>query len=129
MVYSRNGADSSVRHTTSTAQLSDDTLYEALASEDRRRTVFFLLDEKETTVETLATVLAGWAADETGSMSSPADRDQIRIELVHNHLPRLEAAGLVSYDAQEGDIRITSLDPLLAALISKSVDSEPAAEP
>jgi len=129
MVYSRNGADSSVRHTTSTAQLSDDTLYEALASENRRRTVFFLLDEKETTVETLATVLAGWAADETGSMSSPADRDQIRIELVHNHLPRLEAAGLVSYDAQEGDIRITSLDPLLAALISKSVDSEPAAEP
>jgi len=129
MVYSRNGADSSVRHTTSTAQLSDDTLYEALASENRRRTVFFLLDEKETTVETLATVLAGWAADETGSMSSPADRDRIRIELVHNHLPRLEAAGLVSYDAQEGDIRITSLDPLLAALISKSVDSEPAAEP
>ncbi|WP_336025420.1 DUF7344 domain-containing protein [Halobellus salinisoli] len=129
MVYSRNGADPSARPTDSLAQLSDDRLYQALASETRRRLLFFLLDEKESTVETVATVLAGWDADETGSMSTASDRERILIELSHNHLPRLEAAGLVSHDRGEGEIRVESIDPLLAALISKSVDSEQSPEP
>ncbi|WP_049987900.1 DUF7344 domain-containing protein [Halobellus rufus] len=124
MVYSRNGADSSAERREDSEQLADDQLYQALASRTRRRLLFFLLDEKESTVETVATVLAGWNADETGSMSTAADRDKILLELSHNHLPRLEEAGLLSYDRQGGDLRIERLDPLLAALVSKSVDSE-----
>ncbi|WP_144902827.1 DUF7344 domain-containing protein [Halobellus captivus] len=127
MVYSRNGSEPSARGE-DTIQLSDDRLYHALASETRRRIVYFLLEEEQATIETLATVLAGWDADETGTMATETNRDRILIELSHSHLPRLDEAEVVTYDRQSGDVHIEPLDPLLSALVSKSVSEGQSAE-
>ena len=107
-----------------TPRLSDDQFYLALASTQRRRLLYVLLDEKESTVGELATVLAGWEATETGTMGKVDDRDRLVIELKHVHLPRLVDAGVVTHDPQRDTVRIESLDPLIEDLLSRSVESD-----
>lgn len=101
-------------------RFADDRFFRALASRRRRRALRYLLEENDTTVEEIATVLSGWEATTTATMQTPADRSEIRIDLTHNHLPRLADAGLVEYDRDTGSVRLASLHPQVAALIRRS---------
>lgn len=108
--------------------LCDDRLYRALASTRRRRLLYVLLVEEECRVEKLATVLAGWDATETGTMTTADARQEILVELVHAHLPRLAEDGLVAHDRENDTVRIEPLDESVVDLISQSVESEQPAE-
>ena len=105
--------------------LSDDQLYRALSSTKRRRVLYILLVEEESTIEKIATVLSGWDATETGKMVSPNEREQILIELDHIHFPLLAESGLITYDRQERTVRIESLSDIITDLICQSVETEP----
>lgn len=109
--------------TETTPQLSDDRLYRALASTRRRRLLYFLLEEGESTVEELATVLTGWEATDTETMGTVRDYNQIGIELKHVHLPLLVDIGLIRHDRESDTVGIERLDPLLVELLSRSVDA------
>ncbi|MEF8808196.1 DUF7344 domain-containing protein [Natronomonas sp.] len=112
-----SGSDSAPR-------LSDDRLYRALASTQRRRLLCFLLEAGETTVDELATVLTGWTAAEQGAMGTKEDREQLRMALRHIHLPLLADVGLVTYDRESGTVDIEALAPAVSELIRESVDRE-----
>lgn len=103
---------------------SDDRVYRALASTQRRHLLYFLLEQQESTVEEIATVLTGWGATERGTMGTADDRRQLVIGLVHVHLPILAEAGLVTHDRQSGTVRIESLDPSVQDLVRRSVESD-----
>lgn len=105
--------------------ISDDQFYRALASRQRRRLLFYLLDGEERTIEEIATVLTGWTASESGSMQTADDREQVHIELIHSHLPVLDEVGLISHDSDRGVVRIEPLDPAVEELIASSVESKP----
>lgn len=105
--------------------LSDDRLYQALSSGQRRRLLYVLLVEESSAVEKLATVLAGWTATESEEIITAEDHERILIELDHVHLPVLEEAGLVRYDREKGTVDIAPIDDTVAELISRSVESEP----
>jgi len=115
--YPGSGSDSG-------PELSDDRLYRALASTQRRRLLYLLLDERECPVETLATLLTGWVARDAGETKTAGDRKRIRLTLEHVHLPLLAETGLVSYDRQNGSVAIGSVSPAVEDLISQSVESE-----
>lgn len=102
---------------------SDDRVYRALASTQRRRMLSFLLEEGESTVEEIATMLTGWEATVRGTMRTGDDHRRIVIGLVHVHLPILAEAGLVTHDRQSGTVRIGSLDPSVEDLVRRSVES------
>lgn len=89
-----------------------DSLFGILSDVHRRRVLWFLLERSDTTVEELADVLAGWrAADE--AFVDADDRRELLVSLHHVHLPRLADAGLVTYDADAGSVRLSSLpDPV-----------------
>lgn len=108
----------------SAPQLSDDRLYRALASTQRRRLLCFLLEADETTADELATVLTGWNASEQGTMGTKEDREQLGMALRHIHLPLLSDVGLVSYDRQDETVSIETLVPAVRELIRRSVDRE-----
>lgn len=112
-----------------TPDLTDDRLYAALASTQRRRLLYYLLDREGGSVDEIATVLTGWEATETGGMGTPDDRTRVRIALEHCHLPRLAEAGLVTYDREAGAVEIEPLDPAVDDLLSRSVDPEHSADP
>lgn len=105
--------------------LSDDRLYQALSSGQRRRLLYVLLVEESSSVEKLATVLAGWTATESEEMITSEDHKRILTELDHVHLPVLEDAGLVRYDRENGTVDIAPIDDTVAELISRSVETEP----
>lgn len=101
-------------------RFADDRFYRALASQHRRRVLQYLLEENDSTVEEIATVLSGWEATTTATMQTPADRSEVLIDLTHNHLPRLADAGLVAYDPDTGSVRLESLHPQVEGLIRRS---------
>lgn len=105
-------------------ELSDDRLYRVLSSRRRRRLLYVLLVEESSSVEKIATVLVGWTVSGEQEMATPEERKRILTELDHIHLPMLEEAGMVSYDREDGTIRIAPLDIAVTDLISKSVETE-----
>ncbi|MFW6017729.1 MAG: DUF7344 domain-containing protein [Halapricum sp.] len=106
------------------SRLAEDRFYHALSSAHRRRLLYYLLDAEEATVEELATVLTGWDATETGTLSTPDDRTQHRLALVHIHLPLLDTAGLAAWDRESGTVRLESLEPPVRDIVRRSVESE-----
>lgn len=90
-----------------------DALFELLAAERRRIILGLLANGGDYTVSDLARVIA--------AVSDATERD-VEVALVHNHLPKLERAGAVSYDPDTGDVSYrgvpiddTALGRLLAA--------------
>jgi len=93
-----------------------DGLFDALSSRLRRQTLFYLLEESETTIEDLADVLAGWRATESGPVG-PTEREEIALELRHVHLPQLDGATLVEYDSVRGDVRLCDVPESVRELV------------
>jgi len=105
-------------------QFGDDAFYRALAARPRRRVLAHLLAREECSVEELADVLCGW---ETGEgMVSPERHEEAHVGLVHSHLPRLEAAGLVSFDPSEGTVTALSVPEPVERLVEYGVVAEEA---
>ncbi|MFC6872138.1 DUF7344 domain-containing protein [Halobellus marinus] len=110
-------------------RLAEDRFYRALAASQRRRLLYYLLAEEESYVDELATVLGGWNATATGTMHTSADRSELRLTLVHNHLPLLTEAGLIDYNPQDGTVQIAPLHPRVADIIRWSITAEQRLEP
>ncbi|WP_049981500.1 DUF7344 domain-containing protein [Halolamina rubra] len=103
--------------------------YRAMASRERRRLLYVLLDGEERTVEEVATVLVGWDATESGTVGDPDDRNLVLLRLVHIHLPLLDDAGLVAYDDERGRVRAESLDEATREYIERGIDAESESTP
>lgn len=105
--------------------LSEDRLYRALASRQRRRLLVALLEQRDASIDELATLLIGWDVTDGDGMATPADYSETKTELVHNHLPHLDDSGFVDYDPERGTVRIEPLHPDVTDLIRRSVKTHP----
>lgn len=76
--------------------MSDDEIYKILSSETRRQTIeyFAQSSEKSHSCEEIADYLAE---------RSEEDSDRLKTHLHHNDLPKLDDAGLIMYDAENGE--------------------------
>lgn len=86
-------------------EMEDDEWDDVIASitGERRRDVLSVLESKEESVR--RDVLAHEIAAREANGQSWADAvDSVRTELHHVHLPKLEGAGLVEYDADDGTV-------------------------
>ncbi|WP_058366566.1 DUF7344 domain-containing protein, partial [Haloparvum sedimenti] len=101
--------------------LTDDRFFTSLASARRRRLLVLLSDEESRPIDELATLLAGWDATEKRPMTNAAERDRIRVDLRHVHLPMLDEVGLVDYDRENEEVAPVPLPDLIDTLVSKSV--------
>ena len=70
-------------------------------SHSRRRFVLGYLDEAGTEVSTdsLAERLVAWERTDGQSDATAAAVDEVKLSLHHTHLPKLESAGVVTYDS------------------------------
>jgi hypothetical protein len=101
--------------------LADDGLYRALASERRRRLLYYLTATPETTIEDVTTALVGWEVAGEGTMATPADHERMRTALEHVHLPMLADRGLVAYDRESGTVAAGDVDETVVWLLEQSV--------
>ena len=105
-------------------RLAKDRFYQALASSHRRRLLYYLLASGDSTVEELTSVLTGWDATTSGTMRTPRDRANVRIRLLHDHLPRLADQGLIEYDADTETVALASLHGGVEDVIRRSIEAE-----
>lgn len=108
-----------------------DLVFGLLSSGRRRRLLYRLDGARVVTVEELA---AHVAAEDLGvPVAEVGDehRERVEAELLANHLPRLEDAGVLEYDRRSGDVvpadRIDDLRPYLErAREQELTDGQPA---
>lgn len=77
---------------------------QVLANQRRRYALYFLRDEERSTLDELAKLIAAQEHE-----TSPEEVDEqayrnVRIDLYHAHLPKLEETGVIAYDRQSGQL-------------------------
>lgn len=100
-----------------------DAAFGVLADVHRRYALNYLRDRESATLDEVATVVAGWLGtrDDPTGVVTPRHRDSVRTALHHVHLPRLAAAGFVSYDADSGDVTLESLPEFVETVLDRSL--------
>lgn len=90
---------------------SDEALsgYFGVLSNLHRDAVVGILADEDRSVQ--LSLLAEWVAAETRGVSLDAlteqDVERVKVELHHNHLPKLDEAGIVEYAYEEGRVTPT----------------------
>lgn len=76
-----------------------ETVLRLLADGERQAVCLAMVDDDREvlTVEDIVDLVRSYGVD--------ADRDRLRVDLHHRHLPKLAAAGIVDYDARSNTVR------------------------
>lgn len=88
--------------------LSQTEVFEILGNDRRRHALHYLLaNEDGTDIRELSRQLAAWENDEPLEAVSPDERRRVYVSLHQSHLPRMNEAGLLSYESAGDTIRLT----------------------
>ncbi|WP_241431462.1 DUF7344 domain-containing protein [Natrialba hulunbeirensis] len=87
--------------------ISPDTILLAVANEHRRAILNAVINASEKTLEYDALVerVADQVRDEDAKRELDEHRQRVRIALHHTHLPKLEEAQIIGYEAETGHIQ------------------------
>ncbi|WP_433632164.1 DUF7344 domain-containing protein [Halomicrococcus sp. NG-SE-24] len=87
--------------------ISPDTILSAVASEHRRATLNALDNASEKTLEydVLVDRVADRVRDEDANLESVEHRQRVQIALHHTHLPKLDEARIIDYEAETGHVQ------------------------
>lgn len=78
-------------------------LFEVLSHSQRRFVLHYLRSaDTPIDVDDLVSEVVAWEVERPVDERSAGDRDAVELSLVHTHLPKMAAAGLVDYDAGRG---------------------------
>ena len=87
-----------------------DDLFKALAGPRRVTVLSILLDDPDRSVDELTDIIVGSDTTVAGP-AGPDEWAQVKIELVHAHLPLLADVDLVDYDGVDDSVRLKDLAP------------------
>ena len=87
--------------------ISPDTILSVVANEHRRAILDALDNASEKTLayDALVTHVADRVRDEDAKRVSDEHRQRVRIALHHTHLPKLEEAQIIDYEAETGHVQ------------------------
>ena len=89
----------------------------------RRRGVLYTVNRNgRTSVSELARRIAAWQSDDRDESADPT---AVETSLVHAHLPKLAAAGVVAYDREEGTVELDGATRDLDPLLERTREREP----
>jgi len=96
------------RDTTSMTTRSKDELFQILSNSRRRYIIYYLSQGgNELSLKSLATKIAAVESDVSESDITSDERQRVYISLYQTHLPKLEEAGIVTYDEDERTVALT----------------------
>lgn len=93
---------------TDETDLDQNVIFDVLSS-SRRRYVLYYLSRQEGPVELpdLAKEVAAWEMETAVEDLSPQERKRVYVSLYQTHVPKLDEVGLVEYDQDTGEVRLT----------------------
>ena len=88
-------------------ELTQDEIFELLSS-SRRRFILYYLNREQRPVELgeLASEIAAWENDTTVEQLTRQQRKRVYVSLYQTHIPKMEDAGLITYDAETGVLEL-----------------------
>ncbi|MFC4551690.1 MULTISPECIES: DUF7344 domain-containing protein [Halorussus] len=90
------------------ADLTREIVFEMLSNGRRRHVVHYLLaHDEESELRDLSRELAAWENDKSAGAVTAEERRRVYNALQQSHLPKLDDAGLVRYDAARGTVAAT----------------------
>ena len=93
---------------TSDTELTQDDVFEILSSPRRRYLLYHLRQRKEPVELTeLAEHVAAWENDVEPDELTTQERKRVYVSLYQTHVPKLDDAGIVEYDADSGLVTLT----------------------
>lgn len=106
--------------------LSQDDVFELLSS-PRRRYVLYHLREAEEPIEltTLAEQVAAWENETSVDEITEQERKRVYVSLYQTHIPRLDEAGVVSYDKDSGMVMLQPDADQIDTYLSSADDELP----
>ena len=103
--------DSSVR------SLSKSELFEAVAADYRRAVIDAVSTDDTTSLDAITQAIASQIIERSPEQIDPDHYETVKIALVHHHLPHLDDADIVAFDAATCSIQpgenIDQADPLV----------------
>lgn len=100
-------------------ELSKDELFHLLQNQRRRQVLVFLQDtEGEINMRDVAEQVAAWENDTTIDALDSNERQRVYIALYQSHLPKLDDAGVLTYNQQRGIVSRTKLADQLDAYLN-----------
>lgn len=106
-----------------------DEFYGALSRKPRRRVLYYLQENSAASVRELCDVLAEWESADRSRPTGRETKDRIRYSLYHNDLPKLDSAGIVSYDPDELRVTLSPLPDELTAVLRLAREYEARSDP
>lgn len=104
-------------------ELSRDEMFDILSSSRRRYTLYYLRQQDQPVQLTdLAEELAAWENDTTVADLSSQARKRVYVSLYQTHAPKLQEAGLITYDTDTGEISLREDAPEVEPFISNGDD-------
>ncbi|WP_232702097.1 DUF7344 domain-containing protein [Halobacterium wangiae] len=89
--------------------LSQGEVYDLLSNARRRYVISYLRDRDEPVELTdLSRAVAAWENDTSVEELSDQQTKRVYVSLYQTHVPKLDDSGLVDYDQESGEIRLTS---------------------
>lgn len=101
-------------------------LFQALSNRYRRVVLYCLREHGTASFPTLTDAVTGWVEAGPGADESTSHQE-VRVQLHHVHLPALESAGLVRYDADAGTVTLVGLSPAAEELLDAALDADTSA--
>lgn len=90
------------------ADISPDLVFELLSSTRRRRVLYYLREhDGMATVNELAEQIAAMENDVEVEDLNRQQRKRVYVSLYQTHVPKLEEAGIIEYDDETGEVRLT----------------------
>jgi hypothetical protein len=83
-----------------------DTVFDLLKNQRRRRVLQYLREEKEGTLSDLAEHIAALENQKDVAQLSSSERKRTYVGLYQCHLPRMDDAGVIDFDADRGTIEL-----------------------
>jgi DNA-binding transcriptional ArsR family regulator len=90
---------------------------EMLGSKRRRYVLYVLQNRKKATFKEVTERVAIWETETVSEELDERTRENIRVNLHHSHLPKLEDAGMITYDRQSGAVYLRDLSDTMEEIL------------
>lgn len=97
-----------------------DDFFRALADSRRRYALYYLREEERASLAETARQVAAWEHECPPDDVSDETVENLKIDLYHNHLPRLRDATLLEYDQRSGMLVYRDPPDLVSACLDLS---------
>ncbi|NHX35159.1 hypothetical protein G9C84_01620 [Halolamina sp. R1-12] len=103
---------------TPTQSFSRDRVFELLSNRRRRLVLYYLRNEEdEATVRELASEIAAWENGVEEAAVTYKQRKRVYTSLYQSHLPKMDEYGVVEYEQNRGEVRLTEEGETLDAYL------------